>query len=79
MIQSSISTKDRKIINIIVQGRVVKKLCIDCGKRLSISAGYCERLKCGKLNTNIKYNAKEFEEAEKLQAKYIKYGTRRFT
>ena len=73
--------KQQRIINLIVQARVAHKVCIDCGAALKVNpgylesgkprhvtAGYCQRMICGRVSTRIMYTKVEWEAAMEKQA-----------
>ena len=59
------------VINGIVQMRVLDKVCLDCGKSLIDTAGYCRpkgnrRRRCGHVKTPVTYTNNDFKKAEEF-------------
>lgn len=56
--------ENTKIINIIVRDRLNSKECMDCGKELVNTVGYCKNDICGNMNSKTIYTKEEFNWAE---------------
>lgn len=54
-----------KIVNVIVQARVIERRCMDCGEPLTIRFSYCHNGVCGGINTPTTYTSEEWTEAVK--------------
>ena len=52
-----------RVINLIVQRRVIDKECLDCGNKLSY-VGYCKNGKCGTAGRQTTYTEEEYYEAK---------------
>ena len=59
----------QKAINIIVQSRVVERLCLDCGKPLEFTKGYCDNIRCGHVKNPVTYTDIELAEAKFIEKK----------